>query len=126
MQTLPQYCTMVAVFAEAAQIKEALAKQASEVVIAAVNGKQHFVLSGRKAEVEAVVAILEIQGIKTKLLKVSHGFHSPLMEPMLAEFSQILTKFTFAAPKIDIVSNLTGEIATADITTPAYWCRQIL
>ncbi len=126
MQTLPQDGTMVAVFAEAAQIKEALAKQVSEVVIAAVNGKQHFVLSGRKAEVEAVVAILERQGIKTKFLKVSHGFHSPLMEPMLAEFSQILTKFTFAAPKIDIVSNLTGEIATADITTPAYWCRQIL
>lgn len=126
MQTLPQDGTMVAVFAEAAQIKEALAKQSSTVTIAAVNGKQHFVLSGRKAEVEAVVAILERQGIKTKFLKVSHGFHSPLMEPMLTEFSQILTKFAFAASEIDIVSNLTGEIATADITTPAYWCRQIL
>lgn len=132
MQTLPKDGAMVAVFAEEVQIREALTTQVSQVAlakptvsIAAVNGKQHFVLSGPTVEVEAVVAILDQQGIKTKFLKVSHGFHSPLMEPMLTEFTQILTKLAFAAPEIDIVSNLTGEIATADITTTAYWCRQV-
>ncbi|HEY9800292.1 MAG TPA: type I polyketide synthase [Leptolyngbyaceae cyanobacterium] len=126
MQTLPNDGAMVAVFAEETQIRAALATQAGEVVIAAVNGKQNIVLSGSKAKVESVVATLTQQGIKTKFLNVSQGFHSPLMEPMLAEFTPILEKVTFVAPEIDIVANLTGNLATADITTPAYWCRQIL
>jgi hypothetical protein len=87
------------------------------VAIAAINGKQHFVLSGRTQAVEAVVAILHSQRIKTKPLIVSRGFHSRQMEPMLAEYAEILKTVSFASPHTDIVSNLTGKLATADIIT---------
>ena len=125
MQALPKDGAMVAVFAQEAQVRAAIETHQNEVAIAAINGKQHFVLSGRAQAVEAVVAILHSQRIKTKPLIVSRGFHSRQMEPMLGEYAEILKTVSFASPHTDIVSNLTGKLATADIITPAYWCRHI-
>jgi len=54
---------------------------------------------------------------KTRRLKVSHAFHSPLMEPMLDEFRKIASSLTFVAPKIP----MTG----GDVATPEYWVRHV-
>jgi acyl transferase domain-containing protein/acyl carrier protein len=53
------------------------------------------------------------------------ALHSPLAETMLGEFDRIAQKITYSQPQIPLVSNLTGELATAEIYTPSYWCRQI-
>jgi acyl transferase domain-containing protein/acyl carrier protein len=53
------------------------------------------------------------------------ALHSPLAETMLGEFDRIAQKITYSQPQIPLVSNLTGELATAEICTPSYWCPQI-
>ena len=45
-------------------------------------------ISGTGDAVQALMAQFEKQSIRTQLLTVSHAFHSPLMEPMLAEFER--------------------------------------
>ncbi len=66
------------------------------------------------------------RGVRTRRLTVSHAFHSPLMEPMLAEFRQTLDGLTFHWPVLPIVSNLTGQVADPDeIGTPDYWVRHV-
>ncbi|HAZ48487.1 MAG TPA: short-chain dehydrogenase [Cyanobacteria bacterium UBA11369] len=125
MQALPQDGEMVAVFANEAQVNAAIKPYAKEVSIAAINGVHSIVISGKREGVRDAIATLEAEGIKTKKLNVSHAFHSPLMEPMLADFHRVAAEISYSLPQIKLISNLTGEIATAEIATPEYWCRHV-
>lgn len=135
MQALPTDGEMVAVFANESQVTAAiqpyiyddsLTNQKTVVSIAAINGPQNIIISGQSQAVQAVVASLKDKGIKSKKLNVSHAFHSPLMEPMLTAFGQVAAKVTYSSPQINLISNVTGQIATNEIATPEYWCNHVL
>lgn len=125
MQALPQDGEMVALLASEAQALLAIAPYSTYVSIAAINAPQNVVISGQRKAINAICATLESSGIKTKKLNVSHAFHSPLMEPMLGEFERVARQVNFSTPKIKLISNVTGTLATEEITTPEYWCRHI-
>ncbi|GAB2724945.1 SDR family NAD(P)-dependent oxidoreductase [Kitasatospora kifunensis] len=123
MQALPVGGAMVAVQATEAEV---LPLTGEFVSIAAINGPASVVVSGVAAEVEKIRLRFEGQGRKTTRLRVSHAFHSPLMEPMLAEFRQVVSGLSFAAPQLPLVSNVTGELATAELVcAPEYWVRHV-
>ncbi|HEY9830359.1 MAG TPA: type I polyketide synthase, partial [Stenomitos sp.] len=126
MQALPPDGEMVAILTDLVKAKEAIAPYAPYVAIAAINAENSIVLSGRRAEINAVCADLAEQGIKTQKLNVSHAFHSPLMQPMLADFERVAREISFSLPQIKLISNVTGKEATQEIATPEYWCRHIL
>ncbi|WP_261720571.1 type I polyketide synthase [Streptomyces sp. FZ201] len=109
MQALPPGGAMLAV--QSGAVEEYL----DGVDVAAVNGPSSMVLSGPETAIEAVRERLTAAGIKSRRLKVSHAFHSALMEPMLADFEQVAAAITYAAPRY-----LTGAIAAEDIRSPAY------
>lgn len=125
MQQLPMGGTMVAAMASEGEIRDAIADW-PEVAIAAINGPTNIVISGTSTDVQAVVTKLESQNIRTRPLKVSHGFHSQLMQPMLAEFKNTAHQITYHLPQIPLVSNVTGQMVTTEVLTPDYWCRHIL
>ena len=126
MQSLPQNGAMVSLLAESGQVIEAIKPYQKEVAIAAFNGDKSIVISGKKTAVFKVAQELETQGVKAKTLKVSHGFHSPLMKPILTDFERVARQVKYSLPQIEIISNVTGELATAEIATPEYWCNHIL
>ena len=119
MQALPEGGAMVAIAATEDEVVPLLGENVS---IAAVNGPASVVVSGERDAVDAVVSVFKLQGRKTSELRVSHAFHSPLMEPMLAEFREILEVVDFAPPSIPVVSNVTGRLATPEeLCSPGYW-----
>ncbi|ARV58846.1 hypothetical protein BZZ01_09545 [Nostocales cyanobacterium HT-58-2] len=126
MQELPTSGEMVAVLASELQVREVIEPLAEKVSIAAINGPVSIVISGITDAIRTVCDRLETHGIKTQHLQVSHAFHSPLMEPMLAEFESVALKITYNMPHIPIISNLTGEQANADIASPQYWVNHTL
>lgn len=126
IQALPQTGEMVAVLTDEAQVAAAIQPYHQQVAIAAINGPKSFVVSGQQQAVRAVRATLEAAGGKAKTLQISHAFHSPLMQPILAEFAQIAATVSYSLPQIDLISNVTGELATAEVATPEYWCRHLL
>lgn len=125
MQALPQNGAMVAVFSTLERVEPLIEPLAEEIAIAAINGSNNLVISGKREAINSVVNRLEEQGISTSPLSISHGFHSPLMEEMLSDFAAVAQEITYATPKIPLISNLTGEIATEAIASPDYWCRHI-
>ncbi|MGQ4807008.1 6-deoxyerythronolide-B synthase EryA1, modules 1 and 2 [Candidatus Entotheonellaceae bacterium PAL068K] len=125
MQALPQDGDMVAVRASEARVAAAIAPCAQEVSIAAINGPESVVISGRRQAVAAVLSRLETEGVKKRQLTVSHAFHSPLMEPMLTEFAQVAQQVIYAEPQLALVSNVTGQLATAEVQAPEYWVRHV-
>jgi acyl transferase domain-containing protein/NADP-dependent 3-hydroxy acid dehydrogenase YdfG/acyl carrier protein len=97
-----------------------------DIGIAAVNGPISVVVSGAEDAVDAVVAAAKAGGHRVTRLAVSHAFHSPLMEPMLADFAAAIADIEFAAPRRTLVSALTGRVATAEeLTDPATWVRHV-
>ncbi|NEP38246.1 MAG: type I polyketide synthase, partial [Okeania sp. SIO2H7] len=127
MQKLPAGGEMVSVMTSESKVLETLKAMSLEekVAIAAMNGPQSIVISGESESVRAIATKLESAGIKTKQLQVSHAFHSPLMEPMLAEFETVANQITYNQPRISIISNLTGTKADNSITTAQYWVSHV-
>ncbi|MEN8215014.1 MAG: type I polyketide synthase [Pseudomonadota bacterium] len=125
MYNLPRDGEMVTVFASETLVASAIKPYIKNVSIAAINGPESIVISGQREAINAIISTFEAEGIKSKPLKVSHAFHSPLIEPMLSDFERVAKEITFSPPQIDLISNLTGELATQEITTPEYWCRHI-
>ncbi|MFJ4656843.1 SDR family NAD(P)-dependent oxidoreductase [Nocardia sp. NPDC088792] len=122
MQALPEGGAMVAIGASEADVLPLLADGVS---IAAVNGPASVVISGIENDVLAVAERCAERGWRTHRLRVSHAFHSALMEPMLAEFATTIEGLAFARPKIPLVSTVTGARVTDEMADPSYWVGQV-
>ncbi|MEU5221040.1 type I polyketide synthase, partial [Streptomyces sp. NPDC020807] len=97
------------------------------VSVAAVNAPGEIVVSGAAEQVDAVLETLAAQGVEGRRLPVSHAFHSPLMAPFAAPFREVARRVRYSPPRIAVVSDLTGALATADeLCDPEYWVRHAL
>ncbi len=123
MQNLPAGGAMAAVFAGEPEVRSALAALAPDLSVAAVNGPQHIVVSGAGSSLDVLRGHFSAQGIDCTALNVSHAFHSVLIEPMLEEFERVAARVTFSPPRLDLVSNVTGKLAGAEVAHPGYWRR---
>ncbi|NEO44417.1 MAG: SDR family NAD(P)-dependent oxidoreductase, partial [Moorea sp. SIO4A3] len=125
MQQLPSGGEMVSLLASQEQVKKAIAPLHDRVAIAAINGPESIVISGASEDLGTICHKLEAKGIKTKRLQVSHAFHSPLMEPMLAEFEAVAHQITYHQPWIPLISNVTGKLVDTEITSAEYWVNHL-
>lgn len=125
IDALPQEGEMVSVQADEARVQQAIARYHNEVSIAAINGLDSLVVSGKRDRVRAIAEQFVAQGVKTRKLTVSHAFHSPLMEPMLDEFKQVAASITYHKPKLPLISNITGQQVGDEVMTSAYWVRHV-
>ncbi|MEU9968285.1 type I polyketide synthase [Streptomyces malaysiensis] len=123
MQELPAGGAMVAVQASEDEVAPLLTERVS---IAALNGPTSVVIAGDEDAALEIAAGFEARGRKTKRLTVSHAFHSPRMDGMLDAFREVARGLSYEAPKIPIVSNLTGGVVSAEeIATADFWVRHV-
>ena len=83
------------------------------------------VLSGNEESVAALIAQLEKDQIVATRLHTSHAFHSGMMEQAITPFTEFLSNIKFSAPKLKFISNVSGDWAGDEVTTPAYWARHL-
>ncbi len=126
MQKLPENGGMAAVFADELQVKEWIKEYGDEIAVAAVNGPENIVISGKNEIMTEVCSDFEARGIQVIPLKVSHAFHSPLMNQILSDFEQVAETITYHKPQIRIVSNVTGNIVLDEMSNHSYWVNHII
>jgi acyl transferase domain-containing protein/acyl-CoA synthetase (AMP-forming)/AMP-acid ligase II/acyl carrier protein len=114
MAALPAGGVMIAVEATEADLAP---WTGDGVAIAAVNGPRSVVLSGETAATTALAARF---GGGTRL-RVSHAFHSPLLEPMLDEFHEVAAGLWHHRPALPLVSCVTGKLV--EEIEPGHWRR---
>ena len=125
MGALPREGQMVAIMTSEERVRAAVEPHRADVSIATLNGPENVVISGRAQAVETIASAFEAEGVETRPLKVSHAFHSPLMDPMLEEFGQVARGIAYSKPRIPLVSNLTGALAGDEIAGPEHWVTHI-
>ncbi|MEV0584409.1 SDR family NAD(P)-dependent oxidoreductase [Nonomuraea sp. NPDC050310] len=122
MQSMPPGA-MLAVRLDEQEVRPGLPEGLS---IATVNGPGACVVAGPVALVEEYAARLAADDIGHTALRTSHAFHSPMMDPILADFHQVVASIDRQAPALPFLSNVTGTwITAAEATDPAYWARHL-
>ncbi|MFE9837988.1 type I polyketide synthase [Streptomyces sp. NPDC005551] len=125
MRTVTEHGAMLAVRASDAEVS-ALLPAYERVGIAAVNGPDSVVVSGLRDQVHALRNRLLADGRSAKLLPVDHAFHSPLMDPVLAEFATALGTLPAGEMNVPLVSTRLGRNATLqELTSAEYWVRHV-
>ncbi|WP_394849576.1 SDR family NAD(P)-dependent oxidoreductase [Pendulispora brunnea] len=124
MQQLPRGGAMVAVQATESEVTAALGSKRASV--AGLNGPMSTVVSGDEDAVLEVGRHFEAQGRKVTRLRVSHAFHSEHMEGMLEAYGRVAGSLTYGQPRMGVVSNVTGKLATErELRSGEYWVRQV-
>jgi phthiocerol/phenolphthiocerol synthesis type-I polyketide synthase D len=125
MSEAPGEGAMLAIAAGRETVAQAMALSPGVLCLAAINGPEDLVVSGDKAAITELAESLARQGVSSKLLRLSHGYHSPMMEPVLAPFAEVVRGVTLSVPHLPFASTLEGRLVGEELTRPEYWCRQI-
>jgi [acyl-carrier-protein] S-malonyltransferase len=96
--------------------RAAVAELCREFLVEAANfnAPGQIIISGEKARIEAAVAAAKQRGMKRVIpLNVAGAYHSRLMEPARAAFTDYLRHVRFDPPRFPVFTNTTGR-AIAD------------
>ncbi|NIM13071.1 MAG: acyltransferase domain-containing protein [Candidatus Aminicenantes bacterium] len=101
-------------------------KSNKDVSLSAVNSPKHCVVSGRTEAVEQLEKELFQRNLFCRRLHTSHAFHSPMMEPIMAEFEAVVGQIQLNKPEIPFISGVTGTwIRENEVRDPRYWAEQL-
>lgn len=122
MQGMPKG-SMLAVRLDEKSVRKYLGEELS---LSAINGPSGCVVAGPTPAIDSLEMLLTEQRIGCRLLQTSHAFHSPMMQPIIAPFTELLEHIKLNPPKIPYLSNLTGTwICPEQATSPIYWGNQL-
>jgi acyl transferase domain-containing protein/acyl carrier protein len=116
--------SMIAVMAAEAEVLPFIAGL-TDVTIGVINGPQSVVISGGQASVALVTEQLQTAGYKTRRLAIPVAAHSPLLDPVLDAFEAAVRQVKLSPPQRPVVSSMTGQLVTQELTDPRYWRRHL-
>ncbi|MEI8394798.1 MAG: amino acid adenylation domain-containing protein [Rhodospirillaceae bacterium] len=122
---------MLAVSLPEAEIRALLAREfepgaAGIPEIATINAPRQSVLAGDEAGIARIEQALIALDRPGRRLPVSRAFHCALMDPILEDFGEAVSRVTLRPATIPMLSNLSGaQVDPAAPTEPAYWVRHL-
>ncbi len=99
---------MLAVQCDAATIAPVVASVGDGLVIANDNGPRQVVLSGALAIIERAAEACTARGLKATRLPVATAFHSEIVSPAVAPFTDVLSRLKLGRPRLPVFANATA------------------
>ncbi|MBI1227883.1 MAG: amino acid adenylation domain-containing protein [Bacteroidetes bacterium] len=97
-----------------------------DLTISVINKVDSVVVSGTSGAVDALQEKLTATGIDSSKIHIKVPAHSPLIDPILSQFRKYLEGVELHAPKIPLISNVTGTWMTAEEATSVdYWLSHL-
>ncbi|HRI68674.1 MAG TPA: SDR family NAD(P)-dependent oxidoreductase, partial [Polyangium sp.] len=125
MQKATGHGKMVSVSLDERAATKAISGLEARVSIAAINDPNSVVLSGDVETIDSLVQTFAREGVETRPLRVNYAFHSPQMEPLVAEFVGALGALQVKPATIPMLSTVTGKPLTHEELDVGYWGRNI-
>lgn len=100
---------------------------AADIHICAVNAADNIVIGGPETAINAQLLTLDAANKEYIPLKVSHAYHTPMMQDVLLEYAKVLASVTFHPFDTKIFSTYTGKLAGPEqFCDRQYWLDQIV
>ena len=90
---------------------------------AAINDPMACVVAGTEEAVAGLENELREERVVHRRVPTAHAFHTPLMQPAMDAFRDVLAQIALRAPELPMVSNVSGTWAGEEVTDPEYWVR---
>jgi acyl transferase domain-containing protein len=112
---------------------EALARLEPGIEVACYNGPSNYVLAGTQSAIANVEKRALSSSLRTRRLDTTHGFHSRLMDPILAQYLDLVNTVPLNSPVIPIEtcsetsnwSAFTAELVAEHSRSPVYFCDAV-
>ena len=124
MQECCEEGAMLAVRATTSDLQSIL-ESFPELEVAALNGPRRMVFGGPKATVKGFELELDRVGIESRTLPVNRAFHTSAMNPMIEQFREFLSGWTFQPPRTPMLLSATGVWLDSMPLEPDYWVEQV-
>ena len=103
-----------------------LAMMPSSISMAAINSHTLCVVAGPDEDIADFARMLDEREIPNQPLVTSHAFHSAMMDPIIGEFANVVTRVSLHRPQKPVVSTVSGTWLTdAQATDPQYWATHL-
>ena len=97
------------------------------ITICAFNAADNLVVGGTSAAVKQQIMLFEQQQVKYKKLRVSHAYHTSMMDNVLKEYEAVLDKVSFKPFTGKVFSTYTGALVSPELfSSRQYWLDQII
>ncbi|MDN3268136.1 ACP S-malonyltransferase [Streptomyces sp. MA15] len=116
------------------RIREILPERAPAVDVANLNAPGQIVVSGPREDIARLRDVFGDEAKAVVPLNVGGAFHSRYMADAAAEFGTFLTQYRLAAPRIEVISNVTArpygtddpaDLLTRQIASPVRWTESV-
>jgi iturin family lipopeptide synthetase A len=123
-QSLASRGAMAVLFASVEWARAAVAGKETDLAIAAINAPEVVVVSGRSESISRLLEFAEGQEVSGKRLNISHAFHSPCVDSMLADLESAAARIPLSEPRVRFASTLEGRLLDpGEIPDATYWRR---
>lgn len=99
----------------------------TSISISVFNGDKHLVVGGEHDAISRLQSLCEQQSIDCQRVRTSHAFHTNMMSKAAEQLETSFTDIEFKAPKTAFMSNVTGQMISAEqACDPKYWAKQVV